>query len=396
MADVMLETGDTRFEQRRDSDEFRPAPLGYMPSAPHAGGILFDPSLVPSQFQFDSLVVDRRDYKEPLEVRQGHLTFESYLMSDNFHHHVMTGIPRYQRTGIPIDMGTAWWTHLEGHNMHTALRFMEMGFPVRLVGSERINLPRIITPWNFMEIARQLAKIELARSAHNKLQILHINDLANPYTITPNVSLSYGESRDAMIHPGEQFLATTAIEEAQRRQYVYSEDVDPACSDPLEIAPPTPEQIERLIAELRAAKHVGWRIFRSPLRKHYKHTLDFSLNSLFPQFATAPTLFSGQAGELARLAPDTPRSINAFVMSAGLTGDGFESKYEGKENTHFFNLDGAHLNIPDILEFVVPSLTVIRDHLVKHSDDPRGIDFEQVWAAKTEAINAAREKAQAA
>ena len=387
MAEAWIETGEARPLQGQKSFVAPFAPVSPMPSAPNPEGILFDPNLVPSQFQFDSFVVDRRDYKAPEQLRQGNVTYESYLMSDDFHYHVMTGIPRNQRTRIPIDMSTAWWTDLEGHNMHTALGFMEMGFPVRLISGERIRTPRLITPWNFKGVLQQLSKIELARSAHNKLQILHVNDSANRYTIEPNVSIAYGESRDAMIHPGEQFLATTALNEALRRTYAYSEDVDPACSDPVELGLPTYEQVERLWAEINAAKHVGWRILTSSLRRHYKHTFDFSPNSLLPQIATAPTLLSGQAGELARLAPNIPRSINAFIMSAGLMGDGFESKYEDKDQTKFFDLDGAHLNIPDVLQFVKPSLMVVRFYLETSGDNPGSIDLEHVWAAKQAAID---------
>lgn len=387
MAEAWIDTGVNRSLQGQESVDLPSSHVSPMPSAPSVRGILFDPNLVPSQFQFDSFVVDRRDYKKTQKLREGYLTFEDYTMSDGFHYHVMTGIPSHQRTGVSVDMSTAWWTGVEGHNMHTALGFMKMGLPVRLISGELIDLPSVIMPWHIKDIVAQLSRVELARSAHNKLQILHVNDSANRYTITPNVSIAYGESRDAMIHPGEQFLATTALDQTLQRFFMYSEDVDPACSDPLELGLPSHEQVARVWAEIKAAKHVGWRILTSSLRKHYKHTPDFSPSSLLPQIATAPTLFSGQAGELALLAPNIPRSINTFVMSAGLTGDGFENRYEGKDLTKFFDVDGAHLNIPDIMPFVKPALLVVRDHLEANSDDPRGLDVEHVWAAKQKAID---------
>jgi hypothetical protein len=259
--------------------------------------------------------------------RHGRTFSELYTLEDDRQYVVITGIPHKQLTDVPIVEGTALGTSVHGHNTHTMLDFMELGFPVMLIGPEGGNtrIPR--NPKRFKKYCQNMARISIRETADNIHEILDYADVEGP--LSTQTVIKTGESRDAAIGMG--FNANAGKFE---RDVLYSDLIAPPFPYPKPIEYKNPKMSYRRLKEV--ADQISSLAVHSltevdlPLLRHYSRTLDPNPLFLLHVVMTVGTLVNGTAGKLAAKIPKDAKMHNLHFSEDPWTDiDGWEERFRG-------------------------------------------------------------------
>ena len=330
---------------------------------------------------------------EPKPFKHGVAYMDIVTLENDRTYQVVSGVPNKPRTDIPVFIGTALGTTIHGHNWHTMLDMMELGFPVVMVGPEggHRNLPK--TPRALKRYLQNLARISIGETGANMHEIFDAydeNPEYKPFPYQSGVVLKTGESRDGAV--GMSFVA-------QAGQF------DREVADTYLIAPPFPlpkplkagpELIPRTVEIFEQvgsiALHAG---ANGPRRlRHYPKTL--CMDPLFAMHvaATVPTLVSGAAGRYARRIPHDSRMYMVHYDRDPWTSiEGWKEVLDSDEYPHVVQdvRSGNHGDIvhPDTQEHRVAHFRRLSDELAKKKNALELVDWEQVYFGGQIALAAA-------
>lgn len=329
-------------------------------------------------------VIDR----DPLETdrtRHGRTKLEVFTLENGRHYEVVTGRPRHQRSDIPVLIGTALGTSVRGHNWHTMLAMMDLGYPVVMVGPEGGHARWPKSPGSLRQFARNLFSIRLLETAKNYHEILNETDGDDFYRTGAVVKT--GESRAACLT-----MPYIALSSRYDREAVFSDAISPCF--------PIPKPIELNQTALGRLREVGAQVgsiakesAHIDLDKflHYPKTINPNPHFLMHMVATVPTLVSGKAGELARSIPKDARIHNThFVDDPWAFPDGWVEVFKDHPFVTHDHQPGDHGAIVKVETQQKRNTRFrdLRDELEANNQDPNRVDWHNVYLGQT-AIKAA-------
>lgn len=246
----------------------------------------------------------------------------------------IVGMPREQTSAVPMIGTSAWFTSIEGHNEHTARVFMRKGNPIMFVGSEG-------SFHNHSNHGGNLSGITLARSAAAVLRFS--GEVVGDYPdLDQEKRTAIGESRGAMVGMGIMALDTVFDQD------VLYADLTAPCfprkfnilTDPLKLACHLKHEPRTLVS---LAGKLPWSLLR-----HYPATVDPHINAFTHQVAIWSALFSGEAGDLARLIPDKKvMHVTTYDDDAASMHKLWVEIFERHDGVRVTPLGGSHLSLAD-------------------------------------------------
>lgn len=274
-------------------------------------------------------------------VRDGYLERYGFITASGYAYDAIVGIPRDQTTDIPVLATSAWFTSSRGHNEHAMRNLMRTGSPIIFVGPEGSYRPsNLPLPKTGISLAGSAAAaLSFARTAADQ----HHNIIDN------NKRLVIGESRGAMIGMG-----LLAMDNYFGQDIVFADLTAPVFPRSLEV-----KDIPRLVDYVRRAPiSIGKDAAHLALKHlvHYPATLDLHPYALAHQIAMSPAIFSGEAGDLAKLIPkDKIIHITCFKDDSVTMRGEWESLFANHPNVRITPLDGSHLTIgdPETLDYIL-------------------------------------------
>lgn len=297
---------------------------------------------------------------------------------------VVTGIPKHQKSDIPITMGTALGTSIYGHNWLNMWDMMNLGYPVVLIGPEggKADWPKNAA--ETIRLFRHLASISLTETARNMHEVLNVTDRDQIYK--PGKVIQVGESRAAAAGLGFHAMAGEF-----HREVIYG-DYTAACF------PQKLKEAKEYLALPRQALHQTGRLIQAPLRKpwerakHYPKTINPNPFFLMHVAATLPTLLSGTAGKMAREIPGDSKIHNTgFEQDPWSDLDVWEHIFANYTHAVNTRLPGDHSSLADedVLAARLDRLRGLRDELVANHQKPEKITWENVHMGGRLAVVAA-------
>lgn len=256
-----------------------------------------------------------------------------FVTKDGFPYYGIVGIPRKQTTEVPAVGTTAWFTRPGGHNERVLRNMMRVGSPVIFVGAEGSYRPK--------EQPLSEKATTLSRSAAAVLNFARETSLEHPHFLHPTHRTVIGESRGAMVGMG-----IVALDSKFDQEVIYA-DLTAPCF-PREIQPgdltdivkqysTEPWEVARLVSKLT---------FRQLL--HYPKTFDHKAYSLAHQAAIGRAIFSGEAGELAKLTnPSKVKHISCFNHDTASMISLWQDIFKDHPETQVTPLKGRHLTLAD-------------------------------------------------
>ncbi|MCA9332547.1 hypothetical protein KDA00_01595 [Candidatus Saccharibacteria bacterium] len=267
-------------------------------------------------------------------IPNGYLQRFGFTTELGYSYDAIIGIPVInQRTDIPILQTSAWFTSSHGHNEHTLRSFVAEGVPYIFVGPEG----------SFRTKSKQKPEeaITLASSAAAVLSFSRYIAEGEERFIDKHKRTLIGESRGAMVGMG--ILAMDAMFD----QDVIFADLTAPCFPRGFEAKDILKLSGHLISEPTSLLKLAGRIGLSRL-VHYPSTIDPHPKGLASQIAIGPALFSGEAGDLARLINyDKIIHITCFNDDFASMPDEWDKIFKEFPNVRITPLDGSHLTIAD-------------------------------------------------
>ncbi len=307
-------------------------------------------------------------------IKLDHASYNHHLvrLGDGTPYEYRTIQPTKPKSDTAIAMTTPWFTSINGHNMHTALRFAKLGYPVVLVGPE-----------GSYQDPEAACDTKLARASHISLSLSAfvmskiVDRAADELNVRPEQQIGYGESRAAMI-----LFGLMNDQYAGSKQMVYAEHVAPCFPNrittkkALAVAAQVPKEIATI------AKFIVTHA-QAPSFKHYTRTVDLNPNFLLHAVCTAPAIFGGSAGVLAANAnPQVPKRLTLFKNDVASSPDEWEILLQDHDMVDFRQIDGSHLQIPykKIVAKAEQRLINLRDQRGPDGSF-QDVDYRQVFEA---------------
>lgn len=287
-------------------------------------------------------------------------------------------IPKDPVTNVPILETPAWFTGLHGYNEHSQRALGSMGLPsleIGHVGEERDpwvkELARLVL--NPASVAKEMRQISLARQAHNMISILKSS--AEMFSLDDQQAFVFGNSRGAMT-----LLGVLAAKDKYDIEVPFALGVAPCFKEglgrekitnfslqlPLEILNGTRIGAENLIA---------WGAV-SP------NTLNASPKSLAYEFAHAPTLFRGDAGEFLQ-GIDTNQHLLLLSYGNDIAGQMrlWQKGLKEHPHAHVRKVPGAHGSLIDkrTLDYCMQAFKPISEQL-HDGADANNLDLSYIEA----------------
>jgi hypothetical protein len=323
--------------------------------------------------------VVHRELIDSDKTKHGQTQVEIFTMENGRHLEVVTATPRKQRSDIAILNGTALGTSIRGHNWHTMLNMMDLGFPVVMIGPEGGHPRWPKTPSELQQFAKNLGSISLLETSRNYHEILNVTDAAEIYT--SGEIIKTGESRAACIT-----MPFNALAGRYDRQVVFSDAISPCFPVPKPIQL-NHEAIDRLkdvgtqVGSIaRHATHIDFDKF-----VHYPKTLNLNPHFLMHMVASVPTLVSGKAGELVDHIPRDARIHNThFDNDPWAFPDGWEAVFSNHPFVTHDRQPGDHGAIvkAETQKKRISRLRNLRDELEANNQDPSNVDWHNVYLGK--------------
>jgi hypothetical protein len=303
----------------------------------------------------------------------GTLRREIATMDDGEVYPVVIGTPREKDTisDTAIVYSTAWLTSTRGHNMHTMLRMMDLGYPTIMIGPEgELRNP---------ELARQ-DRISRARSISLPKVVYDMNRILDVKLAQENVReteiITLGESRGAMTG----FGFDVAHYSGQRR--VAYGDLTAPCFARSPKLQELPGIVSQLIPEAMTLGSLALQLFGNRLL-HYSGTLHRDPEYYGKELLKVITLMSGQAGELAKASrPETPLHIKVFTGDSWSQAKEWDTILADRPHVKIEPSRGYHLDIakPSTLRNIQRRLHVLAEYRgFEGSFDT--VDFHEVLQA---------------
>lgn len=282
-----------------------------------------------AQLAREPRLISRKPVPEGERVTYGLIDEAGYARATDVY------LPKHQTTDVPVIATTAWTTSNRGHNEHTARRFVREGSPVIIQGAEGSFRPGLFrTPVPNEEISLRL-------SAGALLTASQFAAAAHPDSIHPTERTLIGESRGGMVGMGVLALAN------EFGQTVAFADLTAPCFPRGLQLSDIQKFSEQFISEPKTfIKLAGKFALRQLL--HYPSTVDPHPYAMAHQIGLGPALFSGEAGDLARLIDNDPIvHVTCFDDDFASMPDEWDEIFADNPNSRITLLEGSHLSIAD-------------------------------------------------
>ncbi len=296
-------------------------------------------------------------------IDNGYIQRYGFITNLGYAYDAAVGIPNVLSTDIPAIQTSAWVTSSRGHNEHTLRRFVENGLPFIFVGPEGSYRPDGKYP-----IPKE--GISLASSAAAVLNFTTEIASGYHYTLDQKKRILIGESRGAMAGMG-----MLALDELFGQDIVFADLT----------APCFPRKAElkdllglsgHLISEPKSILKLAGKLGLSRLI-HYPSTIDPHPYSIAHQIGMGPALFSGEAGDLARLITnDKIIHITCFDDDFASMPKVWREIFANHKNVRITPLEGSHLTIadPETLDYILARNHAFRNaHVAKKELDGQQI-----------------------
>ncbi len=296
----------------------------------------------------------------------GYLKRYGFVTNLGYTYDATVGIPLNPATNIPTLQTSAWVTSSHGHNEHTLRRFVESGSPFIFVGPEGSYRPNSKYP-----IPKD--GISLASSAAAVLNFSKEISFGHQYDFDPALRSVIGESRGAMTAMG-----ILALDSVFNQEVIFADLTAPCFPRKAEIRDIL-KLSGHLISEPRSILKLAGKLGLSRLI-HYPSTIDPHPYSLAHQIAMGPALFSGEAGDLARLiSNDKVLHITCFDDDFASMPKVWKDIFENHNDVRITLLEGSHLTIadPETLKYLVARNMALRQQLASNSN--QNIDGQAIF-----------------
>lgn len=276
------------------------------------------------------------DLRKPRKYRGGTIRDIGFTTMEGYSYSAIVGIPKEITSPVPIVETTAWFMGLEGYYRHEALSYMGAGNFVVIVGAEGSN--RSCT-----DHGGRLSGITLEKSAAAVLNFA--GEIVDQYDDTDdNNYLLKGASRGAMVGMGMQVLA-----DDYDKHILYSDLTAPCFPRPFNPLRDTYGLTRFVVNEPQTLVSLGFKMPLSLLRR-YHASVDLHPASLLHQLAITAPLFSGEAGDLARLidpTTDPHMHITTFGRDLLSMHKDWERIFADHQFVRVTPLKGSHLALAD-------------------------------------------------
>lgn len=272
------------------------------------------------------------------QTRHGRIREFGFTTVSGFRYAAFVGIPKEQATAVPTIGTSAWFTSVDGHNAIIAKSLMAHGNPVFFVGAEG-------SYHSGLDCGGTLWGISLAKSAAAVLQFSGIASefMGKSVEVDGVDRFMIGDSRGAMVGNGISVLASYFD---QKISYA---DLTAACFPRQFSIADIPKIVNFAVREPLAAAGLLSSI-APEVAFEYPSTFDLHPAALAHQLAIAPALFSGEAGDLARLVPrNASMHMTTYRDDFASMHDEWVEIFQNHPNVRVTPLDGSHLSLADPL-----------------------------------------------
>lgn len=269
------------------------------------------------------------------EWRAGTVYREIVDVEDVDEFQTYVAVPREPTSEIPVVANVAYLTGLDGHNLDSIRKLLNIGIPSIFIDAEGSHRHEGRRSWP--EHVRKALSIRLGRTALATNAILRSEALERYETIDREHVIFAGESRGGM--------AALAAEARHDSPHVlYSDPVAPAMlehpsfRDLIHYARQVPAEIGAGLQELSHMEpSKAWRYART-----VKHPLTYTPYAL----ATAPALiWSNLAKHVEALDEETPRTITVFEKDHWGQPERWERYFKHHPDTEIIKESGRHLKL---------------------------------------------------
>jgi len=295
--------------------------------------------------------------QEPEQIREGYLERYGFVTAGGYAYDAVVGMPRDQRTDIPVLATAAWFTSSRGHNEHAVRHLMRAGSPVIFVGSEGSYRPG--------NLVKPTTGITLAGSAAATLRFAQEAADQHHYLFDAQKRIVIGESRGAMTG-----LGMLSIDRLFDQEVVFADITAPCFPEAFAPIKHSREFLGYAVTEpISFAKVLAHLTLKQV--KHYPATLDPHPYALAHQLAMGPALFSGEAGDLARLVPKNKLvHITCFNGDVASMQSEWQRIFVDHSNVRITPLEGSHLTIadPETLAYIEARNQAFHEEYAKDSE----------------------------
>jgi hypothetical protein len=305
------------------------------------------------------------DTLDKQSIPNGHLYRFGLKTKSGHSYSAAVGMPTAkQSSDIPIIQTGAWLTSSMGHNEHTLRTFVNNGTPFFFVGPEG-------SYHSSCNSLKPEFDITLAKSAAAVLRFSQIIPELFDVNITDRALI--GESRGAMVGMG-----VLALDSVFGQKIIFADLIAPCFPrklEPSDALKLSGHLFHEPVSILKLAFKLG-----IPRLIHYPSTIDLHPTALLSQIAIGPALFSGEAGELAKLIEnDKIIHITCFNDDFASMPKEWQEIFIDNDNIRITILDGSHLTIadPETLNYLIArknSLSVEIEQYGKNLDGQRIFD----------------------
>lgn len=305
--------------------------------------------------------------KSPI-TKHGTITESIATMSDGTLYPVVLGRPEEELSDTAIAFTTAWLTSTQGHNRHTMLRMMGLGYPTIMIGPEGELSNQKISRTRRFKMALEVSQ---AKTAYDVNRILdHQLDLLE---VRPDKIIGIGESRGAMTGYG-----LDVPQYSGNRSLAYGDFTDP-CFPRAPKLKELPGVISQIVPEAVTLGRLCLDLVGPQLR-HYSATLHKNPEYYAKELLKIPMLLNGQAGDIARATrTETPMHNRIFLGSKWSHPKEWHKIFDSRPAVRIEEADGHHLDIahPNTLNNISVRLETIRD-MRGHDGSFDLVDFSYV------------------
>lgn len=288
---------------------------------------------------------------EDEEIVNGHLRRFGFTTAAGYTYAGLLGMPKKELSDMPFVSTSAWTTSDRGHNEHTGRVAVKEGHPFIFVSQEGGYRPEIS---NFPVPKRGLT---LARSAAAVLSFASKVANENKYSIDAEKRILLGESRGGMVGMG-----VLALDQYFDQEIVYADLTAPCFPRGFERTDIT-KLARHIYSEPRSLIKMAGKFTLGKLL-HYPSTLDLHPYSVAHQIAIGPALFSGEAGDMARLIDrDKIVHITCYNDDFASMPDEWRKIFANHPNVRVTNLEGSHLTLadPETMDYIHARRRAFRD-----------------------------------
>jgi len=253
---------------------------------------------------------------------EGVLSVSRYELDDEISYDVLYGQSSSLRCDTLIVATSSWLTGLEGFNKDLTLQLMDTGFDVAFVSTAIGKQTTLLK--NAEDIHVILDAIDKRGRHHEKQAII------------------VGASRGAMVGFGIE-----SVSEKNQRKIIYSDIVDPCQALPLVLR--NSNQVFEYLRSIPDATNDLCRVVaKLPLKKKvdYLRTIELHPESALQIIHSTPSIFSGEAGEIAqKVSKDAHMHIRFFDKNPANNADTYTEYFADHAGVVIEKVPGAHFSL---------------------------------------------------